>query len=319
MDAMAYDWLHFFQESTKDRIWQGEYRLLLMDGHSSHKTHEFLQFCNEHCIIAYCFPSHITHLLQLLDGQPFQVYKQYYRGYNNETIQWGGTIKEKRDFLCGIDSVRQRTFTARIIRSAFAKRGIYPVDSSMVIKGLKKTIQEEPPLEEYRGNTLPLSSSITNSPPTIVRKLRRSINKAQEGLDKLSDELSTLSLQLNKRLDHIFKGSLIQAELNAQRGNDIQRILSNREHLKTKKTQQQIRVQGALFVKDANRHIKAREAEDIKKQWNRWRRENARGNNAPTPNVQTNDHPGNSSVQTSLVDVRDDPVPYFWIDSTGMR
>jgi hypothetical protein len=62
-DAMAYDWLHFFQESTKDHIWRGEYRLLLMDGHGSHKTHEFLQFCNEHRIIAYCFPSYTTHLL----------------------------------------------------------------------------------------------------------------------------------------------------------------------------------------------------------------------------------------------------------------
>ena len=39
----------------------------------------------------------------------------------------------------------------------------------------------------------------------------------------------------------------------------------------------------------------------------------------PTTNGQINDHPGNSSTQASLVDIRDDPVPFFWIDSTGAR
>jgi hypothetical protein len=107
---MVYDWLHFFHKSTKDRISRGGYHLLLMDGHGSHKTYKFLEFCQKYCIIPFCFPAHIMHLLQPLDGQPPQVYKEHYCQYNNATVQWGGSIKGKRDFLRGIDSVRQLNF-----------------------------------------------------------------------------------------------------------------------------------------------------------------------------------------------------------------
>ena len=315
---MAYDWLHFFQESTKSHISQGEYRLLLMDGHSSHKTYKFIQFCEKHYIILHCFPPHTTHLLQPLDGQPFQVYKEYFRQYNNATIQWGGSIKEKRDFLCGINNIRQLTFKSRTIRSAFAKRGIYPVDSSIVVEPLKEALPEIPILKKYTGNTPP-SSLITNSPPTTVRKLRHSINKAQGALNELNNDLDLISPQLNKRLEHIFKGSLIQAELNAQRENDMQQILRNREHLKTKKTRQQIRTRGALFVRDANRRIKAREVEDIEKEWKQLRRENILDTQALTTNTQHNRSLGDSPIQEPSVTAEDMSENLFWIDSTGMR
>ena len=266
-DIMAYDWIHFFQECTKNRVSHNEYRLLLMDCHESHTTYEFIEFCEKHYIIPYCFP-HITHLLQPLDDQPFQVYKEYYRQYNNTATQWGDSIKEKRDFLHGIDSVRKLTFKTRTVRSAFAKSGIYPVDSRIVIESLRETLPQGPILKEYIGDT-PLSSSVTNSPATTVRKLRHSIKKAQEALDELSDNLDLIAPQLNMRLEHIFEESLVQAELNAGCENDIQQIVRNREHLKTKKTRRQIRMQGAMCAKDDNKHNKAREAEDIRKQWKR--------------------------------------------------
>ena len=211
-----------------------------------------------------------------------------------------------------IDSIRRQTFTARTIRSGFADRGIYPVNSHIVIQPLKESLPEDPILEIYTGDTPPPSSSTTNSPPTTVKKLRRSINKAQMALGELNDELNLVSPQLTKRLDYIFKGSLIQAELNTRRGDDIQQILRNREHLNTKKSRRQVRIRGALCVKDANRHVNIREAEEIEKEYRRQRRENILGTNVPTTNGQINDHPGNSSTQASLVDIRDDPVPFFF-------
>jgi hypothetical protein len=137
-DAMAYDWLHFFHTHTRSRISSREYRLLLMDGHESHKTYEFIQFCEKHHIIPYFFPPHLTHLLQPLDGKPFLAYKHHYRMENNEVVLWAGSFKEKKDFLREIDSVRRRTFTPRTIRSGFADKGIYPVDSHMVTQPLEE-------------------------------------------------------------------------------------------------------------------------------------------------------------------------------------
>jgi len=318
-DLMAYDWIYFFHAYTKNCISSGEYYLLLMDGHDSHKIYEFIQFCKKHYIIPYPFPPHLTHLLQPLDGKPFLQYKHYYRKNNNQVVLLAGSIKEKKDFLRDIDGIRRKTFTARTIRASFADRGIYPVKSHIVIQPLMEALPEDPILEEYTGDTPPPSSSTTNSPPTTVKKLRHSINKARVALDELNNELSLVSPKLTKRLDHIFKGSLIQAELNARHKDDIEQILRNREHLNTKKSRRQIRIRGPLCVRDANRHVNAREAEEIEKEWRRQRRTNILGVTAPTAREQTNDHPGNSSADISLVDTIDEPVSFFWIDSTGTR
>ena len=99
----------------------------------------------------------------------------------------------------------------------------------------------------------------------------------------------------------------------------MQQILCNREHLQTKKTQRQIRIRGALYVKDVNRHIKAREAEDTRKEWKRLEKENILGTKVPSINTQHNVPMGNSPIQESSATIEDVPRALFWIDSTGRR
>lgn len=86
-DIIAFDWIHFFHECTKHRVARGGSRLLLIDNHGSHLTWDFLQFCENHHIIPFCFPPHTTHLLQPLDGNAFQAYKHFYRKNNNAMVQ----------------------------------------------------------------------------------------------------------------------------------------------------------------------------------------------------------------------------------------
>jgi len=45
----------------------GYTRLLIMDGHTSHVSWQFFDYCLEHNIIPLCLPPHSTHLLQPLD------------------------------------------------------------------------------------------------------------------------------------------------------------------------------------------------------------------------------------------------------------
>jgi hypothetical protein len=99
----------------------------------------------------------------------------------------------------------------------------------------------------------------------------------------------------------------------------MQQILCNREHLQTKKTQWQIRIQGALYVKDANRYIKAHKAENIRKEWKQLEKENILGTKAPPTNTQHNVPTGNSPIQESSAAIEDVPSALFWIDSTGRR
>jgi hypothetical protein len=54
---------------------KGTYRLLIIDGHSSHVTPEFDLFCKEYSIITLCMLPHLSHLLQPLDVGCFSVLK----------------------------------------------------------------------------------------------------------------------------------------------------------------------------------------------------------------------------------------------------
>ncbi|KAH4206555.1 hypothetical protein HBI95_117190 [Parastagonospora nodorum] len=47
--------------------WSNNDRLLILNGHGSHLTPEFLEYCNRHRILLIVFPPHSTHTLQPLD------------------------------------------------------------------------------------------------------------------------------------------------------------------------------------------------------------------------------------------------------------
>jgi hypothetical protein len=83
---------------------------------------------------------------------------------------------------------------------------------------------------------------------------------------------------------------------------------------KLKKTWWQIRTRGALFVRDANRHVKAREAEDIEKEWKRLRRQNILGTQAPPTSTQHSRSLGDSPIQELSVTAEDMSENLFWID-----
>ena len=55
------------------------YRLLILDGHGSHTTPKFNQYCIENKIISLCMPAHTSHLLQPLDVSCFSLLKTAYR------------------------------------------------------------------------------------------------------------------------------------------------------------------------------------------------------------------------------------------------
>ena len=60
-------WLEqVFNRYTKKKAGRA-YRLLIVDGHGSHVTMDFLEYCNRQRIILAIFPPHSTHTLQPLD------------------------------------------------------------------------------------------------------------------------------------------------------------------------------------------------------------------------------------------------------------
>ena len=66
-DKLTYRWLEHFEGLTKPALRGSRWRLLVMDGHSSHLSEHFKWFAWTHQIVPFLLPSHSTHLLQPLD------------------------------------------------------------------------------------------------------------------------------------------------------------------------------------------------------------------------------------------------------------
>jgi len=97
--VLSYKWLtEVFDKHTRNRI-VGKYRLLILDGHSTHFTPEFDDFCRKNMIIWLCYPPHSTHLLQPLDVGCFSPLKNAYGRLVQEKDQLGVHHIDKEDFL----------------------------------------------------------------------------------------------------------------------------------------------------------------------------------------------------------------------------
>jgi hypothetical protein len=109
--------------------------MLIMDGHGSHLTKEFVDYCYEPDvrISPFLLPAHSTHLLQPLDIGVFQSFKHYHQLELQDSIRFGGVDYKRPDFLASFQAMRNRTFKKHTICSAFAKSGLYPYDPSVVL------------------------------------------------------------------------------------------------------------------------------------------------------------------------------------------
>ena len=88
-NEICFTWLKtVFNKHTKDCM-VGKYRLLILDGHGSHITPEFNQYCLDHSIIMVCMPLHSSHLLQLLDVDCFSILKCSYRKHVETLMNLG--------------------------------------------------------------------------------------------------------------------------------------------------------------------------------------------------------------------------------------
>jgi hypothetical protein len=97
---LGLSWLkQVFDRSTKEKAGRS-YRLLILDGHGSHLTMDFIEYCDRNRILLAVYPPHSTHTLQPLDVVMF---KPFSSAYSNQVAAFmercqGLTSISKRDF-----------------------------------------------------------------------------------------------------------------------------------------------------------------------------------------------------------------------------
>jgi hypothetical protein len=128
-DQLGLTWLkEVFEPFTRSKTTE-KYRLLILDGHDSHATPEFDQYCKEKLPITLCMPAHSSHLLQPLDVECFSVLKRALVEY----MRLGINHIHKIEFLTAFKAARNEAITDSNVRSGFAATGLVPFDPEQVL------------------------------------------------------------------------------------------------------------------------------------------------------------------------------------------
>lgn len=91
----------------------GQRRLLLINGHNSHYSLEFLEYAIAALIFILCYPSHATHVYQGLDVVIFGTMKTAWQRARDEYERKTGNPVNKTNFLSVYATAHQKTLVSR--------------------------------------------------------------------------------------------------------------------------------------------------------------------------------------------------------------
>lgn len=210
----------------------GEYRLLIFDGHNSHVNLRFFTYCLDNKVIPLCLPPHTTHRLQPLDVAIFSSYKHFYR----EEVRRRWAQREwgigKENFFEIVSIARQKSFTAANIRSGFWNTGHIPVDKDIVLRNIPSP--NSPPHTPEPSEDLPSPGHLNHltaaemtqfGTPTSIHQLQyqdQLLREAEKEENKDSPH-SWKRRRIFTNITHAAQHSMLQAE---ERKHEITTILA---------------------------------------------------------------------------------------------
>jgi hypothetical protein len=221
-DKIGLEWIRdIFDPITVPRT-VGTYRLLILDGHSSHATPEFDKFCAERSIITLCMPAYSSHLLQPLDVGCFSLLKAVYRRLVAENARLGINHVDKPEFLSIYSKARLEALSTSNIYSGFRATGLIPLDPEQVLSRLQITLRTlspipAPPDTQWQPETLynivdlerqaallkDLLKQRIQSPPTptdrVVNQLLKGCQMAMHNAVLLASENTNYELQTRSK------------------------------------------------------------------------------------------------------------------------
>jgi hypothetical protein len=115
--------------------------MLVLDGHKSHISVDFENFCKEHNIIPICLPPHSSHLTQPLDVGFFGLLKKAYGKEIGKFIQAHVNHITKVEFFLPFYAAYNATITKENVASGFRGAGLIPSNPQAVISKLNIKLQ----------------------------------------------------------------------------------------------------------------------------------------------------------------------------------
>jgi len=148
-----------FDRQTRDKA-NGETRVLILDGHSSHHTEQLLNFALANNIIILGYPPHCTHALQGLDVVCFARMKEEWKLQIMKFEELHKRKVKKGDFVEVFGKAFVNAFTEETVLAAFRATGVFPFNPDIITEQ-----QMKPSLVTSTKAAFPLSQ------PTPVRRV----------------------------------------------------------------------------------------------------------------------------------------------------
>ncbi|EGO04751.1 hypothetical protein SERLA73DRAFT_68419 [Serpula lacrymans var. lacrymans S7.3] len=155
-------WIEDFNNKTREKV-HGRACLLLVDGHNSHYTKEFLDYAREHIIHVLCYPAHATHIYQGLDIVVFSPLKNYWTEARDSFESSTHQKITKNNFIIIYERAHLKALTPETIFSAFRATGVWPLDRNIITEEMIA-----PSLETSSQGQLPLPQP---SPVCVITSL----------------------------------------------------------------------------------------------------------------------------------------------------
>jgi hypothetical protein len=242
-NATGLDWVQHFNKHTQS-IKRGGYRMLILDGHESHMSIKFDEYCKAHNIVALCLPSHSSHLTQPLDIACFGVLKRNYSLELEVFIKAHITHITKLEFFIAFRAAYSKTMTSKNIKAGFRDAGLVPFDPQAVISRLDVRLRTPtptgPPSAEAdswvsktpHNSTEALSQAnfiknkiachqgssptpILNASLQTARGLEvvsHDLSLAHAQIDNLEEALEAISKRKRAKRTHVSKGGSLEVE-----------------------------------------------------------------------------------------------------------
>lgn len=202
-DAIALKWLQeIFIPQTKQK--KPSKRLLIVDGHGSHCTDDFLYECYKNDIYLLFLPPHTSHVLQPLDISIFSPIKAYYRQALAKYLDLeDSTPYGKMVFLRCYHEARKLGLTEKNIRAGWLGSGLWPVNMAKPLMS-KFVLPEQESQKTTPRTPLPAarvkrySNSIVSNTPRRSQQIRTVLNSIS-----LTDPTARLLFRkIGSHLDH---------------------------------------------------------------------------------------------------------------------
>ncbi|KAF7565071.1 hypothetical protein PtrM4_045050 [Pyrenophora tritici-repentis] len=178
-------WLkEVFERETRQHASTG-YRLLLLDGHGSYVTMDFINYCNDHKILLAVYPPHATYTLQPLDVVMF---KPLANAYSTELAEYlqdsqGLLNISKGDFFPLFWRAWSKTFKPLLIKRSFEATSIHPPNLEVVLKKFAKEASDSEESstsvlsgEDWLKLKLIVRREVRDQSNKDVKKLQRSLH-----------------------------------------------------------------------------------------------------------------------------------------------